>query len=107
MVQTTPKFTQTSDTVLKLVAVGFLSVGFFSTICNPTERKPKKVFNVSPLEYLQVATNVCQAHATAIAANKGSHKTHFDNMARYEDFYECVCSIMRCFFVDSYSFSEM
>ena len=50
---------------------------------------------------LQVPTNVCQTHATAIAANNGSHKTHFDNMARYEEFYEYVCRIMRCSFVDA------
>ena len=48
MVQTTPTFTQTSDTVLKLVAVGFLSVVFFCTICNPTERKPKRRFSMYP-----------------------------------------------------------
>ena len=35
-------------TVLKLVAVGFLSVGFFCTICNPTERKPKRRFSMYP-----------------------------------------------------------
>ena len=52
-------------------------------------------------EELQVPTNVCQTHATAIAANNGSHKTHFDNMARYEEFYEYVCRIMRCSFVDA------
>ena len=43
MVQTTPTFTQTSDTVLKL---GFLSVGVFCTVCNPTERKPKRRFSM-------------------------------------------------------------
>ena len=40
-------------------------------------------------EELQVPTNVCQTHATAIAAKSGhgSHKIKFDNMARYEEFY--------------------
>ena len=46
MVQTTPTFSQTSDTVLDLVAVGFLSVGVFCTVCNPTERKPKRRFSM-------------------------------------------------------------
>ena len=42
--------------------------------------------------------NVCQTHATAIVANNGTHCTHFDNPDNYEEFYECVCRIMRCSF---------
>jgi len=49
-------------------------------------------------ETLELESNVCQTHATAIAANNGSHRTHFDSMERYEEFYEYVCRIMRCSF---------
>lgn len=38
---------------------------------------------------------VCQTHATAIAANNGSHRSHFKDEAVYEEFYDYVCRIMR------------
>jgi hypothetical protein len=47
-------------------------------------------------EELGLPANVCQTHASAIAANNGTHKTHFDDMENYEAFYEYVCRIMRC-----------
>ena len=50
------------------------------------------------VESLGLTANVCQTHATAIAANNGTHHTHFDNPDNYEEFYECVCRIMRCSF---------
>ncbi len=48
---------------------------------------------------LGLETNVCQTHATAIAANNGSHKKYFDNVnENYDGFYEFVNRIMRCSF---------
>ena len=48
---------------------------------------------------LGLAANVCQTHATAIAANNGSHKKYFDNVnENYDGFYEFVNRIMRCSF---------
>ena len=66
-------------------------------------------------EELQVPTNVYQTHATAIAANNNSHKTHFDNMARYKEFsntFVVSCDAPLSTRVNdskscSYSFSEM
>ena len=36
------------------------------------------------VEELKVPTDVYQTHATAIAANNGTHRTHFDNLGHYE-----------------------
>jgi hypothetical protein len=47
---------------------------------------------------LGLDSNVCQTHATAIAANNGSHKTHFEATENYNAFYDYVCRIMRCSF---------
>ena len=47
---------------------------------------------------LGLDSNVCQTHATAIAANNGSHKTHFETTENYNAFYDYVCRIMRCSF---------
>jgi hypothetical protein len=49
-------------------------------------------------EVLKCPSNVCQTHATAIAANNGSHRQHFDAADNYDKFYEYVCRIMRCSF---------
>ena len=52
-------------------------------------------------EELHLESNVCQTHATAIAANNGSHKKHFDDPNKnYDGFYEFVCRIMRCSFAE-------
>ena len=42
----------------------------------------------------QAPTFVCQTHATAIAANNGSHKIDFDNIALYKELYKFVSRIM-------------
>ena len=47
---------------------------------------------------LELDASVCQTHSTAIAKNYGSHRTYFDSKDNYEEFYEFVCSIMRCSF---------
>jgi hypothetical protein len=40
---------------------------------------------------LGLEANVCQTHATAIAANNGSHKKYFDNVnENYDCFYKFV-----------------
>ncbi len=45
------------------------------------------------------AALVCQTHTSAIAANNGSHKKHFHDMAMiYNAFPEYVCSIARISF---------
>jgi hypothetical protein len=50
-------------------------------------------------ETLGLEANVCQTHATAIAADNGSHKKFFDYInENYEPFYELVNSIMHCSF---------
>jgi hypothetical protein len=53
-------------------------------------------------ENLGLEANVCQTHATAIAANNGSHKKFFDDVNKnYEPFYEFVNRIMRCSFASA------
>ena len=47
-------------------------------------------------EELEVPISRCQTHATAVAANNCSHRTHFENMVRYKEFYKFVCCIMQC-----------
>jgi hypothetical protein len=47
---------------------------------------------------LGLDANVCQTHTSAIAANNGTHKKHFHDMAIYEEFNECVCRIARISF---------
>jgi hypothetical protein len=48
---------------------------------------------------LGIDANVCQTHATPIAANNGSHNKYLDNVnENYDDFYEFVNRIMRCSF---------
>ena len=47
---------------------------------------------------LELNVKMCQTHATAIAKNNGFHRTYFDSKNNYEEFYEFVCSIMRCSF---------
>jgi hypothetical protein len=50
-------------------------------------------------ETLGLGANVCQTHATAIAANNSSHKKFFDDINKNnEPFYEFVNCIMRCSF---------
>jgi hypothetical protein len=50
---------------------------------------------------LHLESNVCQTHATAIAANNCSHKKHFnDPNKNYNGFYEFVCPIMCCSFAE-------
>ena len=47
-------------------------------------------------ESLGLDSLVCQTHATAIAANNGSHKKQFNETKNYDAFYDYVCRIMRC-----------
>ncbi len=47
---------------------------------------------------LGLDANVCQTHTSAIAANNGTYKEHFHDMAIYEEFYEYICRISRLFF---------
>jgi hypothetical protein len=50
-------------------------------------------------ETLGLEANVCQTHATAIAANNGSHKKFFDDVNKnYKSFYQLVNRIMCCSF---------
>jgi hypothetical protein len=50
-------------------------------------------------ETLVLEANVCQTHATAIAANNGSHKKFLDDVTKnYEPFYEFVNHITHCSF---------
>ena len=50
-------------------------------------------------EELGLDANVCQTHATAIAANNGSHKKYFDNVNENHDcFYGFVMRWQRCSF---------
>ena len=52
-------------------------------------------------EELELSSNVCQTHATAIARNNGTHRTYFDSNENYEVSYDYVCCIMRCSFADA------
>ena len=45
---------------------------------------------------LHLEANVCQTHATAIAKNNGTHRAHFVDMNKYQEFYDYMCRIMRC-----------
>ena len=48
------------------------------------------------VEILKTPASVCQTHLTGIAANNGTQRKHFKERKHYEEFYDYVCSIMRC-----------
>ena len=47
-------------------------------------------------EDLGLSSSVGQTHLTAIGANNGQHKKHFKCMDVYEEFYDFVNCIIRC-----------
>ena len=44
---------------------------------------------------LGIEAELCQTHATAIAANNGTHRRYFKDEEKYEKFYGMLCDIMR------------
>ena len=44
---------------------------------------------------LGIEAELCQTHATAIAANNGTHRKYFKDEEIYEKFYGMLCDIMR------------
>ena len=44
---------------------------------------------------LDIKAELCQTHATAIAANNGTHLKYFKDDEKYEKFYEMLCDLMR------------
>ena len=44
---------------------------------------------------LDIKAELCQTHATAIAANNGTHRKYFKDDKKYEKFYEMLCDLMR------------
>ena len=40
-----------------------------------------------------IKAELCQAHATAIAANNGTHYKYFKDGEKYEKFYEMLCDL--------------
>ena len=43
---------------------------------------------------LCIEAELCQTHATAIAANNGTHRKYFKDDEKYEKFYEMLCDLM-------------
>ena len=43
---------------------------------------------------LDMDVELCQTHATAIAANNGTHRKYFKDDEKYEKFYGVLCDLM-------------
>ena len=52
------------------------------------------------LNQLGVTSRVCQSHASSINGLNGGFRKHFVSQTVYEEFYDCVCHIMRCSIVE-------
>ena len=52
------------------------------------------------LNQLGVTSRVCQSHASSINGLNGGFRKHFVSQTVYEEFYDCVCRIMRCSIVE-------
>jgi hypothetical protein len=52
------------------------------------------------LNQLGVTSRVCQTHASSINGLNGGFRKHFVSQTVYEEFYDCVCRIMRCSIVE-------